>query len=237
MSGPAGARAEAFMDHLAVNFGRAHPEDRPGPRVDRSRRASELRHRGHDRQGAAPHHALREARASPRERILIKIGQHVGRHSRRRAARTRGHPLQSDAALQLRAGRGVRRGRRHAHLAVRRPHLRLVQEGAWGTRSRRTRIRASQSVTRIYNYYKKFGYKTQVMGASFRRVEQIRPARRLRSADDQPRPARGAAAHAGRADAAAHRRSSEGERRGRRFTSTRRPSAGCTTRTRWRSRS
>jgi transaldolase len=29
------------------------------------------------------------------------------------------------------------------------------------------------SVTRIYNYYKKFGYATQVMGASFRRVEQI----------------------------------------------------------------
>lgn len=29
------------------------------------------------------------------------------------------------------------------------------------------------SVTRIYNYYKKFGYRTQVMGASFRKVEQI----------------------------------------------------------------
>ena len=29
------------------------------------------------------------------------------------------------------------------------------------------------SVTRIYNYYKKFGYQTQVMGASFRKVEQI----------------------------------------------------------------
>ena len=29
------------------------------------------------------------------------------------------------------------------------------------------------SVTRIYNYYKKFGYTTQVMGASFRKVEQI----------------------------------------------------------------
>ena len=26
---------------------------------------------------------------------------------------------------------------------------------------------------RIYNYYKKFGYKTQVMGASFRNVNQI----------------------------------------------------------------
>jgi len=29
------------------------------------------------------------------------------------------------------------------------------------------------SVTRIYNYFKKFGYSTQVMGASFRNVEQI----------------------------------------------------------------
>jgi len=30
-----------------------------------------------------------------------------------------------------------------------------------------------KSVTRIYNYYKKFGYTTQVMGASFRKVDQI----------------------------------------------------------------
>jgi len=30
-----------------------------------------------------------------------------------------------------------------------------------------------QSVTRIYNYYKKFGYKTVVMGASFRNTGQI----------------------------------------------------------------
>jgi transaldolase len=30
-----------------------------------------------------------------------------------------------------------------------------------------------QSVTRIYNYFKKFGYRTQVMGASFRKIEQI----------------------------------------------------------------
>ncbi len=29
------------------------------------------------------------------------------------------------------------------------------------------------SVTRIYNYYKKYAYKTQVMGASFRNVNQI----------------------------------------------------------------
>ena len=30
-----------------------------------------------------------------------------------------------------------------------------------------------QSVTRIYNYYKKFGYETEVMGASFRNTSQI----------------------------------------------------------------
>jgi len=31
-----------------------------------------------------------------------------------------------------------------------------------------------QSVTRIYNYYKRFGYKTQVMGASFRNIGEIK---------------------------------------------------------------
>lgn len=31
-----------------------------------------------------------------------------------------------------------------------------------------------KSVTKIYNYYKKFGYKTIVMGASFRNVGEIK---------------------------------------------------------------
>ena len=30
-----------------------------------------------------------------------------------------------------------------------------------------------ESVTKIFNYYKKFGYKTEVMGASFRTKEQV----------------------------------------------------------------
>jgi transaldolase len=29
------------------------------------------------------------------------------------------------------------------------------------------------SVTTIYNYYKKYGYKTEVMGASFRNIDEI----------------------------------------------------------------
>jgi transaldolase len=30
------------------------------------------------------------------------------------------------------------------------------------------------SVTKIYNYYKKFNYHTEIMGASFRNIEQIK---------------------------------------------------------------
>ena len=43
-----------------------------------------------------------------------------------------------------------------------------------------------QSVRSIFGYYKKFGYETEVMGASFRNIGQIVRARRLRPADDQP---------------------------------------------------
>jgi transaldolase len=48
----------------------------------------------------------------------------------------------------------------------------------WHKKERGTDIPADEdpgvaSVTRIYNYYKKFGYKTQVMGASFRTVDQV----------------------------------------------------------------
>jgi len=48
----------------------------------------------------------------------------------------------------------------------------------WYKKERGAEIPADQdpgvaSVTRIYSYYKKYGYKTQVMGASFRNVNQI----------------------------------------------------------------
>ena len=60
--------------------------------------------------------------------------QHLGRHPRRRAPRARRHPLQPDAAVFLRAGGGLRRRRRDADLALRRPHLRLAQGRAQGGR-------------------------------------------------------------------------------------------------------
>src|SRR5262249_2025542 len=48
----------------------------------------------------------------------------------------------------------------------------------WYRKQRGTDIPADEdpgvgSVTRIYHYFKKFGYKTQIMGASFRKVDQI----------------------------------------------------------------
>ena len=70
-------------------------------------------------------------------------------------------------------GRGLCGGQGNADLAVRGPHSRLVQ----GARARRTYKGADDpgvhSVTEIYDYYKKFDYKTVVMGASFRNTGEI----------------------------------------------------------------
>ncbi len=53
---------------------------------------------------------------------------HLGGHPRRRSAGAGRHPLQPHAALRTAPGHRLRRGRRHAHLALRGPHPRLVQE-------------------------------------------------------------------------------------------------------------
>ena len=93
------------------------------------------------------------------------------------------------------------------------------------------------SVTRIYDYFKKFDYKTQVMGASFRKVDQIVRSRRLRPADHQPRPAGTNGKGRGLGPSPLERGRGQGIRRARRSIWTRRRSAGCTTRTPWPRRS
>ena len=121
-----------------------------------------------------------------RERILIKTRQHLGRHPRRRAAGARGHPLQPDAPLQLRPGRRLRRGGGDVDLAF------VGRIYDWHKKERGGDIPADEdpgvaSVTRIYNYFKKFGYKTQIMGASFRKVDQIVRLAGCDLLDHQPR--------------------------------------------------
>ena len=90
------------------------------------------------------------------------------------------------------------------------------------------------SVVRIYNYYKKHGYKTQVMGASFRKTGQILALAGcdlLTIAPDLLKKLSEVQADVPRQlspdTAEAHPSS-------RKSTSTKRPSAGSTTRTRWR---
>nr|VZI15302.1 unnamed protein product [Spirometra erinaceieuropaei] len=87
------------------------------------------------------------------------MGRHPG--CARIGVLTRG-PLQFNIAFFFCSSCGMRRGRRYTHISIRRSDLRLRLEDP-----------GVISVTKIYNYYKKFGYKTQVMGASFRNVEQI----------------------------------------------------------------
>ena len=103
------------------------PQDHPRPGLHRGRRGLSF-----DTEGtiakARKLIALYEKAGSTASAILIKIAS-TWEGIRADEARTRRHPLQPDAAVQLRAGGGLRRGRRDAHLAVRRPDLRLVQEG------------------------------------------------------------------------------------------------------------
>ena len=65
------------------------------------------------------------------------------------------------------------------------------------------------SVTQIYNYYKKFGYKTEVMGASFRNIGEITE---LAGADHLAGPAGRAGRDRGRAADQADRRGRRGFR-------------------------
>ena len=93
-----------------------------------------------------------------------------------------------------------------------------------------------QSVTRIYNYYKKFGYKTQVMGASFRKVEQIVDLAGCDLLTISPDLLDALQKAPGEITPKLTIENAQARHRKRRFRSTRRPIAGCTTRTRWPSR-
>ena len=136
-------QAEAFMDGLFVGFGREilkHVPGRVSTEVDAGL--------SFDTEGtlakARKLIGMYEKAGVDREPRPDQDRQHLGRHPRRRAARARRHPLQPDAAVQLRPGGRLRRGGRDADLAVRRPDLRLVQEGQRRSpTSRPTRTRAS----------------------------------------------------------------------------------------------
>jgi transaldolase len=172
-SGDEAARTEEFMDRLFVVFGREILKVVPGRVSTEVDAKLSFDQEGHARQGASPDPALRGGRHRSRARADQGL-EHLGRHPRRRAAREGRHPLQPDAALLLRPGRRVRRSGRHADLAVRRGRIYDFYKKAQGVDDLPDDDDPGvASVRKIYDYYKKFGYPTQVMGASFRKSSQI----------------------------------------------------------------
>jgi transaldolase len=165
------ARTEAFMDHLAVAFGSEILKIIPG------RVSTEVDARlSFDTDGSV-HKArhligLYEARGVSRERVLIKVGSTW--EGIRAAEQLEREGIHCNLTLLFSFAQAVACA--EAGVTLISPFVGRIYD--WHKKARAAEIPPEEdpgvaSVTRIYNYFKKFDYKTQVMGASFRRVEQI----------------------------------------------------------------
>ena len=169
--GDRAARTEAFMDRLLVNFGCEILKIIPG-RVSTEVDAS----LSFDVEGtlakARKLIGLYDAAGVGRERVLIKIastweGIQAAEQLEREGVHCNLTLLFSFAQAVACAEAGV---------TLISPFVGRIYD--WYKKERGGDIPPEEdpgvaSVTRIYHYFKKFGYKTQVMGASFRNVHQI----------------------------------------------------------------
>lgn len=165
-------RAEAFIDRLFVNFGREILKHIPG------RVSTEVAARlSFDREATIrkAHRliALYEAAGVGRERVLIKVASTW--EGIRAAEQLEKEGIHCNLTLLFSFAQAVACA--EAGVTLISPFVGRIYD--WYKKDRKVAdIPASEdpgveSVTGIFNYYKKFGYKTQVMGASFRKVEQI----------------------------------------------------------------
>ena len=164
-------RTEAFMDRLAVNFGREILEIVPG------RVSTEVDARlSFDAAGTVSKAreliGLYETAGIERERILIKVGSTW--EGIRAAADLEREGIHCNLTLLFRFAQAVACA--EAGVTLISPFVGRIYD--YYRKERGAEIPADQdpgvqSVTRIFHYYKKFGYKTQVMGASFRKLDQI----------------------------------------------------------------
>ena len=171
VGGTGSKRTEAFMDRLAVNFGREILKIVPG------RVSTEVDARlSFDTAGtiakARELIGLYENAGVGRERILIKVGSTW--EGIRAAAELEREGIHCNLTLLFSFAQAVACA--EAGVTLISPFVGRIYD--YYRKERGAEIPAAedpgvQSVTRIYNYYKKYGYKTQVMGASFRKVEQI----------------------------------------------------------------
>jgi transaldolase len=164
-------RIEAFMDRLAVGFGLEILKIVPG------RVSTEVDARlSFDVEGSIKkaHHLidLYAQHGIGRERILIKLSSTW--EGIRAAERLERDGIHCNMTLLFSFAQAVACA--EAGVTLISPFVGRIYD--WYRKQRGSEIPAAEdpgvlSVQRIYNYYKKHGYKTQVMGASFRRVEQI----------------------------------------------------------------
>jgi transaldolase len=171
VAGGQAARTETFMDHLAVVFGAEILEIIPG------RVSTEVDARlsfDTDASVAKARHliALYENHGISRERILIKVGSTW--EGIRAAERLEREGIHCNLTLLFSFAQAVACA--DAGVTLISPFVGRIYD--WHKKTRGGEIPADEdpgvaSVTRIYNYYKKFGYQTQVMGASFRKMDQI----------------------------------------------------------------
>ena len=170
-AGTAAKRAEAFMDRLAVNFGREILKIVPG-RVSTEVDARLSFDTPATIAKARELIGLYEAAGIPRERILIKVGSTW--EGIRAAAELERERIHCNLTLLFSFAQAVACA--EAGVTLISPFVGRIYD--YYRKERGADIPAAddpgvRSVTRIYNYYKKYGYATQVMGASFRKVEQI----------------------------------------------------------------
>jgi transaldolase len=165
------ARTEAFMDKLLVNFGTEILKIIPG------RVSNEVNARlSFDVEGSiAKARKLigmyREAGIG-RERILIKLASTW--EGIRAAERLEREGIHCNLTLLFSFAQAVACA--EAGVTLISPFVGRIYD--WYRKERGSDIPADEdpgvaSVTRIYNYFKKYDYKTQIMGASFRKVDQI----------------------------------------------------------------
>jgi len=168
----AGDRAAEIIDHLFVGFGRRILELVPG------RVSTEVDARLSFDIEATERKARRlielyEAAGVPRERVLIKIASTW--EGIRAAERLEHDGIHCNLTLLFSFAQAVACA--DAGVTLISPFVGRIYD--WYRKARSVEDIGREddpgvaSVTRIYHYYKKFGYDTQVMGASFRKTTQI----------------------------------------------------------------
>jgi len=172
VSGDRQARTAAFMDKLAVNFGLEILKIIPG-RVSTEVDAIYSFDVEGSVQKAREFIALYEKAGISRDRILIKLGSTW--EGIRAAERLEREGIHCNMTLLFSFAQAVASA--EAKVTLISPFVGRIYD--WYKKSRGVadipveEDPGVSSVVRIYEYYKKYEYKTQVMGASFRKVEQV----------------------------------------------------------------